>query len=293
LKWLCFPLQAELFVPEKALPKGKAFRSRIQIAVEMVAQMKALVNRSFTLVADGLYAKRDLVRFCIAEGICFISRLRCDASLHEIPKPPKVKGRGRPRKYGKKLGTLGELGAKRKGFVTYRLKLYGETRTVRVKRIVAMWEPAGAPIAVFITEFKGEKSLAYFFSTDLTLPVERMLTLVTARWSIENLFNGMKEHLGMRQWQCRIEGAVVRSVPLTCVATSLLMLWSLNEATQKAPEFWDVFPWQTEKASPSIQDMIDQLKAKCISAQIFHVLQEEGIAPEKYAEIERILKRAA
>jgi hypothetical protein len=292
-KWLCFPLLAQLFIPEKALTKGQVFRSRIQIAVEMVTQMKALVRGSVTLVADGLYAKKDLIRSCIAEGITFISRLRCDASLYEIPKPPKVKARGRPRKYGKKLGTLGELGAQPKGFVTYRLKLYGTMRTVRVKRIVAMWEPAGAPIAVFITQFKGEQSLAYFFSTDLTLDVERMLTLVAARWSIENLFNDMKEHLGMKQWQCRIEGAVVRSVPLTCVATSLLMLWSLSEAGQKAPEFWDVFPWQTKKASPSIQDMIDQLKTKCISAQIFHVLQQKGITAEKYPEIDRIVKRAA
>ena len=292
-KWLCFPLLAQLFIPEKALAKGQAFRSRIQIAVEMVAQMKTLVRSSFTLVADGLYAKKDLIRFCIAEGITFISRLRCDASLYAIPKPPKVKGRGRPRKYGKKLGTLGELGAQRKGFVSYRLKLYGTMRTVAVKRIVAMWKPAGAPVAVFITQFEGEKSLAYFFSTDLILDVERMLTLVAARWSIENLFHDMKEHLGMKHWQCRIEGAVVRSVPLTCVATSLLMLWSLNEAAQKAPEFWDVFPWQTKKASPSIQDMIDQLKVKCVSAQIFHVLQQRGIATEKYPEIERIVKRAA
>jgi hypothetical protein len=292
-KWLCFPLLTQLFVPEKAVAKGKVYRSRIQMAVEMVTQIKGIVKGPFTLVADGLYAKKTLIQSCIAEGICFISRLRCDACLYQIPKQPKVKPRGRPRKYGKRLGTLAELGADRKGFVKYRLRLYNEMRTVRVKRIEATWKPAAAPIQVFITEFKREKSLAYFFSTDRTLSVERMLTLVAARWSIESLFNDLKEHLGMNQWQCRIEGAVVRSVPLTCVATSLLMLWSLSEAVQRAPEFWDVFPWQTEKASPSVLDMIDQLKAKCISAQIFHVLQKEGIAPEKYAEIERILKRAA
>lgn len=292
-KWLCFPLLAQLFIPQKALAEGEPCRSRIQIAVEIVAQMKALVKDTFTLVADGLYAKKTLIQACIAEGICLISRLRCDACLYEIPKPPKVKRRGRPRKYGKKLGTLAELGADRKAFVTYRLKLYGKMRTVRVKRIEAMWKPAAAPVQVLIARFDDEKSPAYFFSTDLTLKVERILTLVAARWSIETLFRDMKEHLGMNQWQCRIQGAVVRSVPLTCVATSLLMLWSLTEAAQNAPEFWDVYPWQAEKASPSILDMIDQLKAKCVSAQIFHVLQEEGITPEKYTEIERILKQAA
>jgi hypothetical protein len=292
-KWLCFPLLAELFVPENVVAKGKEYRSRIQMAAGMVTQIKGIVKGPFTLVADGLYAKKTLIQTCIAEGICFISRLRCDASLYEIPKPPKVKSRGRPRKYGKRLATLAELGADRNGFVKYRLKLYGQMRTVRVKRIEAMWKPAAAPIYVFITEFKGEKSLAYFFSTDRTLPVKRMLTLVAARWSIESLFADLKEHLGMKQWQCRIERAVVRSVPLTCVATSLLMLWSLNEAAQHAPEFWDVSPWQAKKANPSILDMIEQLKAKCVSTRIFHVLEKEGIAPEKQIEIVRILKRAA
>ena len=134
-KWLCFPLLAKLFIPEKALAKGKPYRSRVQIVVEMVAQMKAIVKDSFTLVADGLFAKKALIQACIAEGICFISRLRCDSCLYDIPKPPKVKRRGRPRKYGKKLGTPQELGADRKGFVTYRLKLYGKMRTVHVKRI--------------------------------------------------------------------------------------------------------------------------------------------------------------
>ena len=103
----------------------------------------------------------------------------------------------------------------------------------------------------------------------------------------------MKEHLGMKDWQCRIEGSVIRSVPLTCVATTLLILWSLLEAKQREPEFWDVQPWQTQKSSPSILDMIHQLKAKCISISIFDILQKQGIMPEKYRKIELILRRAA
>ena len=40
-----------------------------------------------------------------------------------------------------------------------------------------------------------------------------------------------------------IKRAVVRSVPLICVATTLVMLWSLIEACKEAPEFWNVLPW--------------------------------------------------
>jgi hypothetical protein len=292
-KWLCFPLLAQLFIPQKALDKRMNHQSRIEMATEMVSRMKAIVGHAFTLVADGLYAKKSLIRHCIAEEIALVSRLRCDAALYQIPQPGKMKHRGRPRKYGKRLGTPKELGTDPRDFVTYRLRLYGKLQNVQVKQIVAMWKPAAHPIHVLLVRFEGQKGLAYFFSTDPALSAKRILTLVAARWSIETLFSDLKEHLGMKDWQCRSKKAVVRSVPLTCVATSLLMLWSLEEAGQRAPEFWDVQPWQTDKATPSMLDMIHQLKTKCISTQIFHLLQKEGIERKKCKEIERILRRAA
>jgi len=292
-KWLCFPLLAQLFIPEKILKEDLPFRSRIQMAVEMMTQLKAMVNKRIILVADGLYAKKALVRHCIAEDISFVSRLRIDACLYKRVRQPRHRGRGRPRKYGKRMSAPKELAKDPEGFVAYRLKLYGKQRTILVKRIEAMWKPAGQPIQVLIVRFDDDHPLACFFSTDLSLSVERIVRVVAARVSIETLFSDLKVHLGMNQWQCRTEEAVVRSVPLTCVATTLLMLWSLIEARQQAPEFWDVHPWETQKTNPSVLDMMHQLKAKCISAQIFHILQKEGIQREKYQEIERILKRAA
>jgi hypothetical protein len=292
-KWICFPLLSKLFIPESALEDKSLFQSRISIAVGMVTQLKDHLKQSFTLVADGLYAKKDLVRTCIEKGITFISRLRIDAALYEPVKPSKSKGRGRPRKYGKKLLLPKKLGEKTKGFKTIQLKLYGEPHKITFKTIVAMWKPAGAPIKIFMVQFDDSKSLTYFFSTNLSLNVQKVLTLVAARWSIETLFSDLKEHLGMKDWQVRIEGSVIRSVPLTCVATSLLMLWSFQEASQRAPELWDIQPWITQKSSPSLFDVMNQFKAKCITNSIFSVLQRKGIEPQKYKEIELILRRAA
>ena len=292
-KWLCLPLLAELFIPERALPKDQPFMSRIDIAVEMADRVKQFVNTTFTLVADGLYAKTHLIRYCIQEGITFISRLRSDACLYEIPKPSHPRGRGRPRKYGQRLPSLKTLSQDPTGLKPYHLKLYGKIHRVDVKKVIGIWKPAGHPIQVLMVRFDDSKSFAYFFSTDLELSVERILTLVAARWSIETLFSDLKEHLGMKDWQVRIEGSVVRSVPLSCVATSLLMLWSLGEASQGAPEFWDVQPWQTEKSSPSVADMLHQLKTKSLSLTIFDILRNEGIAPQKCAQIKQVLRQAA
>jgi hypothetical protein len=290
-KWLCLPLLAELFVPAGALPKDRSCRSRIDIAVQMVDQIKKFVNTTFTLVADGLYAKKNLVRYCIGEDIVFISRLRSDASLYELPKP--TSGRGRPRKYGKRLPSLGVMSKDPAGFETYHLMLYGERHRVDVKKVIGIWKPAGQPIQVLMVRFDHSKSFAYFFSTDQDLSVRRILTLVAARWSIETLFCDLKEQMGMKDWQVRIEGSVERSVPLTCVATTLLILWSLAEAGQKAPEFWDVQPWQTEKASPSVADMLHQLKARSLGITIIDILGNEGIAPRKCEQILQVLRQAA
>jgi hypothetical protein len=249
-----------------------------------------LLHYSKTFVADGPYGKRDLIRYCIQENISFISRIRSDAALYETPPAYNF---GRPRKYGKRLPILRQLSADENDFQEYHLKLYGEERSVRVKKIVAIWKPAGQLIQVLITGFDNSKNFSYFFLTDLKMPVKNALTIVAARWSIETLFCDLKTHLGMEDWQCRIQNAVVRSVPLTCAATSLLMLWSLMEAEQKEPEFWDVQPWYSNKSSPSILNMIHQLKARSLSANIFSVLRQKGVTAEKYRQIEFILRQAA
>src|SRR4030042_7190308 len=292
-KWICFPLLSRLFIPESALLDKSSFKSRISMAVEMVSQVQDHLKQSFTLVADGLYAKKDLVRCCIERQIIFISRLRNDAALYELVKPSGSKGRGRPRKYGNKIIMPKTLGASSKGFKTIQIKLYGEDHKVTFKPVVAIWKPEGAPIKVFMVQFDDSKSLAYFFSTDLSVSIQQVLKLVAARWSIENLFSDLKEHLGIKDWQVRIEGSVVRSVPLTCIATSLLMLWSIQEANQQAPELWDIQPWDTKKSNPSLFDVMNQFRAKCISHSIFHILYRKGIELEKYKEIELILRRAA
>jgi hypothetical protein len=290
-KWLCLPLLSELFVPASALPTGCACRSRIDMAVDMIDRVKSFVNTTFTVVADGLYAKKHLIRYCIGEGIIFVSRLRSDAGLYAIPKPGS--GRGRPRKYGHRLPSLSEWSQPSTEFETHHLILYGTVHRVQVKKRIGIWKPAGQPIQVLAVRFGRAKSCTYFFSTDLDMSVHRILTLVAARWSIETLFSDLKEQLGMKDWQVRTPEAVKRSIPLTCAATTMLILWSLGEANQRAPELWDVQPWDNNKYSPSVADMLHQLKARSLSMTIFGILGKEGIPRQKCGQILQVLRQAA
>jgi hypothetical protein len=292
-KWLCFPILADLFIPKDALPFGQEQRSRIHIAADLLQQLKSYLQQPFIVVADGLYAKTELLRTCRREGISFISRLRCDARLYNpLPKTNKRK-RGRPRKYGKSLPKLAVLAAHKRDFRQYSLKLYGQSHAVSIKSFNALWKPAGELIKIVMVYYENAKRPAYFFSTDLRLSDSRIVELVAARWGIEALFADIKEHLGMNEWQCRKENSVMRSIPLTCVASSLLMLWSLGQVQAREPEFWDAYPWYTQKATPSINDMIQQLKAKCFSKTIFESLRIQGIDEENLQQIEYFLRRCA
>jgi hypothetical protein len=292
-KWLCLPILAQLFIPEKAVLKGHEFKSRIELAIGLLKKIKHHINTGFILVADGLYAKTKLVKFCLKKEISFISRLRCDAALYQKPHNPKSRQRGRPRKYGKRLPKLDAIAVNKKEFKEHTLKLYGETHELLIKSFEAMWKPAGKAIKVLMVYFDDAKTANYFFSTDLSLSETQIIQWLAARFSIETLFSDLKTHLGMSDWQCRVENSVMRSVPLTCIASTLLMLWSYQNNKRKQLGLWSKFAWYTNKASPSVHDMVQQLKAECLSKTLFEALPLQGISKQKYRQIELFLRAAA
>ena len=291
-KWLCFPILADLFIPERNLPPDHPFTSRIQLAVGLLAHIKSYLQEKLIVIADGLYAKTTLVRYCISENITMISRLRCDAALYQKPQKEKTSKRGRPRKYGARI-SLHQLTKQKDQFNQYTLKLYGENHRLRMRSFQALWKPAGAMIKVVMVYLDHAKTPGYFFSTDLSVSDIQIVKWIAARWSIETLFDDLKEHLGMTHWQCRIQKSVIRSVPLTCVATSLLLLWSFQQMHQDDIEFWDAYPWYRNKGSPSVRDMMQQLKAKCISQTIIDALPKRAISKEKSRQLELFLRFAA
>lgn len=291
-KWLCFPFLAQLFVPAKYLPKNQDYRSSIEIASEMILNVKEHIKQKLILVADGYFAKKTLLQTCIQNNITLISRLQSNAALYLLPVKNPQRKRGRPRKYGQRLAPLKELAKNNNGFENLEIKLYGKKRKLRVKRIDALWKPAAQVIQVLMVFYENQKKPAFFFSTDLKMSIADILTRVAARWSLENLFKDIKEHLGWTHWQCRVEKAVKRSATLTCSAASLLMLWSHQQASQKQPEFWDVLPWYSKKASPSFKDMLEQLRCHIID-NTFLALKQSGQTMAENEQVFRALLKLA
>ncbi|MBN2357350.1 transposase [candidate division KSB1 bacterium] len=249
------------------------------------------IKQTIILVCDGYFAKRLLLRMCIQLKIPLISRLQSNAALFQAPKA--VRKRGRPSLYGMRLPSLSKLAKSKKGFLELTLKLYGKKRQVRVKRVDAIWKPAGQMIQILIVYYNNQKKPAFFFCTDLSLPVKDILSRVAARWSLENILKDLKEHLGWSHWQCRVEKAVSRSATLTCSAASLLTLWSLKQASQRQQELWDPLPWYTHKTSPSMKDMIEQLRARILDTTFYAINHQCKTIAEKERAICTLFRFAA
>ena len=292
-KWLCFPFLAQLFVPQKYLPKDREYKSTIDLAVDMVKYLKDNIKQTIILVADGYFAKRKLLKTCYELNITLISRLQSNAALFLPFFPKSANKRGRPRKYGKRLASLPTMAKSKKGFNNLILKLYGKKRQIRVKRIDAIWKPAGQIVQVLIVFYENKKKPAFFFCTDLSFSVQDILVRVAARWSLENIFKDIKEHLGWSHWQCRVEKSVSRSATLTCSTASLLVLWSLEEASRKQPEFWDTLPWYTHKTTPSMKDMIEQFRCRTLDLSFNAISKNCKTVAEKERAFRKIIKLAA
>lgn len=296
-KWICFPFWSELFIPEKECAKAETpFLTKIDIAINMLNGIKEYFSTlSITLVADALYAKKKLLQWCIESKVTMITRLRSDAALFEPVRPSKRKSRGRPPVKGKRLPALGKLAEDAKKFSSLTLILYGEEKTVLYRQFQAYWKPAGTVVNVVIVKYPQKRRFitAYFLSTDCDQSVASILTLVAARWSLENAFKDMKQHLGLGSWQCRNERAVIRSVPMTCAAYTTLMLWSHQQINEFSPTLWDAMPWNQEKVTVSIGDILYQLKSQCVTQSILSILPKDRVSERKIEQLQELFSIAA
>jgi len=303
-KWFCFPVLAKLYIPKEYFADLSQFKSRIAIAIDMLKKIRERITIPLLVVADGLYAKKELVRYCLENGISFISRLRSDAALYRKAQKPRKRSRGRPRKYGSRI-SLKRLACNDRAFDTMNLPLYGKEQTIKVRTLLACWKPAGKIIKVFIVKFThnssakdrhasgGKETISYFFSTDLSISVKKTVTLIAARWSIETAFKDLKEHFRLNDWQVRKEKPVTRSVTISCIAHSLLTLWTYQESCKRQLDLWDMLPWYTQKCTISSYDMIRYFKNKCISTNINNLLASMSINQLKKQEILKFCRIAA
>ena len=141
---LALPLRALLYVRQKGIPLlgqlyGVRFETKLEMAARLIDGLKHLA-RPLWLVADDGYARRPVLKRARARGVAVVSRLRKDATLWSVPRPPRPgtpRRRGRPPIYGKQALSLAKRAASRGGWRTERFTLYGKEVAKTYKTFLA------------------------------------------------------------------------------------------------------------------------------------------------------------
>ncbi len=225
------PVLCALYRPvELNRSEGRRHRTPIDLPLGLVATLiHWFPARTFILVGDGGYASHALACFCQRHGahVSLVSRFHGDANLYAAPAPRRGQT-GRPRKKGRKIPAPAQAIAKapRRRFT---VDWYGgRNRRVELVWGEGHWYKGGKALVpvrwVFVHDLTGTHRDEYFYTTDTTLPPDRMVSLYTGRWSIEVTFQEVRQHLGFatpRNWSAQ---SVLRTAPCLLGLFSLVSL---------------------------------------------------------------------
>ncbi len=271
----------------------KGGRSHIELAEDMIAEIEGwFPGRVVVVCADGAYA-------CLARAslTCahVVSRMQRNAALFEAP-PARMGQRGRPRKRGARLPSPPGLAAAAPAeeWTTVTLTLRGKQaeRLLLSRRV--LWYgllPEHLVLLVIVRDPAGVQPDDFLFSTDLDCAPELVAEHYAGRWSIEDTFRNVKQHLGGQQPQSWKHKGPERAAGLSLWIYTATWLWYLT--TQGSAVTWKRRPWYPKKATPSFADALACLRRTLWHQRIFATSDEPRLTPETAQTIIDSLARAA
>ena len=275
---VCLPVLFRLWQPKrKQFGKKQSDPERpgkTELARDLVDLLAGrLADRELRVLGDSQYASkawRDL-----PERVSVSFRLRRHMTLHALP-PTGNGERGRPRKWGQKLGSVATLIEDPSADWTHAtVRCYEKTWKVTLREIDCLWGPLGpdTPVRLIIARNHSrdpEQPIAVL-TTDLQATPAQTIERYSERWSIEVSFEQGKQLFGVGHARNRTPKAVKRTVPFQFLAMSLTISWYalhghhpsvVSEHRQRAP-------WYQTKTTPSFADMLAKLRRVILATQ-FH-----------------------
>jgi hypothetical protein len=202
-------------------------------------------------VADGAYAKKDVLKEAKALGMTVVSRLRKDAALRTVPGPRPAGKRGRSRIYGKGVVDLAKRAGRRRGWSCDVFDLYGGREEKRYKTFLATWRPAGDAIrVVLVDEPTGWRA---YFCTDPEASVADILTTIADRFSLEITFRDVKEVVGAGKQQVRFVHASVGAFHVCLWTFTMTGAWAWKRSEEELVDR-SASPWDSPLRRPSHAD---------------------------------------
>src|SRR4051794_35766367 len=196
------------------------------------------------LPLDAWFVRARLIEAALADGHTVIGRARRDLALYAVPRPPRRRRRGRPRKYGERL-TRAEVEA----LPVHRSAriLHGKLEVVRyrTRRVAARFLKGRVVRAVWVElerpDRPGEERL--LVCTDPDLPAVEVITSYAKRWSVEPLFAAVKHGWGLKDaWQ-QSRQVLMRWVTILAAGYALSQMLAYADPA-RVPGLADPAPWR-------------------------------------------------
>jgi hypothetical protein len=274
---LALPLVARLHRPGKGQP------SCPQLAREMLAEvLDWFPGYTFTLVGDGAYACKELLRE-LPERVTFVGRLRGDAALYDPRVPKAKKGQpGRKAHKGPRLPKPREAAQKADrqrsssgGWLWQKLSvfIYGSQESLGVVSYEALWPRVLGlrPIRVSVVrDLSGRMNDVYLFSTDLQASPAWVIQMFAWRWAIEVLFRASKQTLDIEAPQHWCQASVEKVTPWVWSMQSVIMVWYIT-AGRALP--------QAEALRARLGEWDSEWSLRHMIAVMRHVILDETINP--------------
>jgi len=197
IKHYAVPLLSRLMRGGTNSSKLDAVKTLLRVIAPVFAGQKVII------LVDSWYMKWPLLEYVLQKGFHAIGQVRKDTALYAIPIPTPGK-RGRPRKFGDKycpevVAALPEI--------RERVYLYGQWQWVRYRSALCLAKfMAGHKVRAVWMQFEDKdgnlSKQRLILSTQSDLMAQQVFAYYGRRWSIEDLFNQMKNRWGWRDaWQ--------------------------------------------------------------------------------------------
>jgi hypothetical protein len=262
--------------------EGRRHRTPIRLTRPLMA---ALIHwfpqRKFILVGDGGYASHELARFCHRHHrhVTLVSRFHRQANLYDAPTRRRLARGGRPAIKGRKRAAPAAV-VQRSSTRRFTVSWYGgQRRRVELISEASHWYKAGdglTPVRwVFVRDVQGTHRDEYLYSTDPTLRPDQIVSLFTARWSIEVTFQEVRAHLGFttpRNWS---KPSVLRTAPCLLGLFSLVsLIYARHRRDRAVPSLSTA--WYT-KYGATFSDAITTVRRLCWESVLKESWNHTGI----------------
>jgi hypothetical protein len=264
------PVSGRLYYRKSQLPERpkapgshEPFRTKCELAVELIREQARIGEGPRLAIFDGGYALKNVVRPLVSpeDGsprVEFLTRLRHDARLHATPPPRRPKGkRGRMPKWGRKLSPPRQGGRWPGGWREGKAFIYGRMRKVRWKEVACLWRVLGPDVTVkaVVAEVDGYKKRFTVVSSAVGLSGLELVELFAARFRQEDGFRDLKQRLGWEECRAWTKAPIERTTQVQWVTMSLLRLLQFRLDSEADQEWWSPPPWNRKKDRPSVLDV--------------------------------------